>query len=88
MSGTVKLEADTLYQVRLEYFQHDSTASAQLSWSSASQTKEVVPSSCLFFTDVAPTFDGLNLNDGLWYNVEEVSMAVWLASRSGSERHR
>src|SRR5262249_24481564 len=62
-SGTVKLQADKLYQVRLEYFNRTSTgASAHLSWSSASQAKQVVPSSRLFFTDVSPTFSGLNIH--------------------------
>ena len=66
-SGTLELEADELYQLRLEYYQNDLRATAQLSWSSASQAKEIVPSSRLFFTNVAPTSTGLNLHDALWY---------------------
>lgn len=76
-NGTVRLEADKLYQVKVEYFQQGGAASAQLSWSSTSQAKEIVPSSRLFFTDVAPTFNGLNIHEGLWYNVDEVSDGLY-----------
>jgi hypothetical protein len=67
-SGTIKLEADKLYPVRLEYYQNDSAATAQMSWSSTSQAKEIVPTSRLFYTDVTPTSPGqLNIHEGLWY---------------------
>ncbi len=66
-SGTLKLEADKLYQITVEYYEHGTDASAQLSWSSASQAKEIVPSSRLFFTDTSAAFPGTNIHEGLWY---------------------
>ena len=40
--ATVALEADRAYDVRMEYFQGTSGASARLSWQSASQAREVI----------------------------------------------
>ncbi len=54
--GTITLEAGKKYDIRLEYFENTGTASAQLSWSSQSQSKEIVPRSQLFSgTTIAPT---------------------------------
>ncbi len=46
--GTITLEAGKKYDIRLEYFENTGKASAQLSWSSPSQSKEIVPQSQLF----------------------------------------
>lgn len=66
-TGTVALDADKLYQIVVEYCEHDTDATAQLSWSSASQAMEIVPSSRLFYTDTSPVFAGTNLHEGLRY---------------------
>lgn len=42
-SGTIALTAGTEYDIRLEYFQSTAQGSLRLSWSSASQAKEVIP---------------------------------------------
>ncbi|MFK8112482.1 MAG: carbohydrate-binding domain-containing protein [Rubripirellula sp.] len=42
-TGTITLEADQLYDIRLEYFENGGNAVIGLEWSSASQTLEVVP---------------------------------------------
>jgi glucose/arabinose dehydrogenase len=47
-SGTIPLVAGHAYDVRMEYYDQNGPAMAQLRWSSASQVKEVVPTSRLF----------------------------------------
>ena len=46
-SGTITLSATQKYSVRLEYFELTGQAVAKLSWSSASQPKELIPASQL-----------------------------------------
>jgi hypothetical protein len=56
--GTITLEAGKKYDIRVEYFEGFSLANAQLSWSSPSQTKEIIPKSQLFsevLTTTTPT---------------------------------
>jgi hypothetical protein len=48
VTGTLFLEAGRKYDIRMEYFDSAADASAKLSWSSASQAKEIVPASVLF----------------------------------------
>jgi len=66
-SGTIKLEANKLYQVKMEFYHHTGESTTVFSWSSASQAKEMVPTGRMFYTDTSPTFTGLNLHDGLWF---------------------
>ena len=47
-SGTISLVAGELYDIRLEYFEHGGGALAELSWSSASTSKEIVPQAQLY----------------------------------------
>ena len=47
-SGKITLEANEKYDIRLDYYEFDQGAQAHLSWSSASQSKQVIPSSRLF----------------------------------------
>lgn len=47
-SGTVTLTAGQKYDVRLEYYDNTGGAVAKLSWSHASQAKQIVPASRLF----------------------------------------
>ena len=46
-SGTITLQADQAYDIRMEYFEAGGAASARLLWSSPSQAKEVIPTSRL-----------------------------------------
>ncbi len=46
--GTIALQAGTLYDIRVDYFEGTGNAQIELSWSSASQPLEVVPSSSLY----------------------------------------
>jgi hypothetical protein len=47
-SATIALQADQLYDIRMEYFDNTGGAVAKLEWSSARQAREVVPASRLF----------------------------------------
>ncbi|HEX8932509.1 MAG TPA: PA14 domain-containing protein, partial [Patescibacteria group bacterium] len=47
-SGTISLLAGHTYPIKMEYYQHLGKASAQLSWSSASQLKQIIPQSQLY----------------------------------------
>ncbi|MEM7553097.1 MAG: PA14 domain-containing protein [Cyanobacteria bacterium P01_A01_bin.84] len=47
-SGSIDLEAGQRYNIRIEYYENRGLASAELEWSSATQTREVVPSSQLY----------------------------------------
>jgi hypothetical protein len=66
-TGTIALEAGKWYPIRLEYNSTSCDASADLSWSSASRTKEIIPPSRLKFVDVRPSVNGTDLGDGLVY---------------------
>ena len=46
-SGTIALTAGQKYSIQLQYFQNTGGAVAQLSWSSSSQGKQIIPSSQL-----------------------------------------
>ncbi|MBA2244474.1 MAG: hypothetical protein H0W11_05935 [Gemmatimonadetes bacterium] len=46
--GTIALNAGQKYALRMEYFENFSAATAQLRWQSASQAKEIIPSSAFF----------------------------------------
>jgi len=47
-SGTIALTAGTKYNIKMEYFDNTGDATAQLSWSSASQAKQVIPQARLY----------------------------------------
>lgn len=53
-TGTITLVGGQLYDIRLEYFEGNSMATAKLSWSSLSQPKEIVPQSQLYSNTVVP----------------------------------
>jgi hypothetical protein len=47
-SGTISLAAGQQYTITMEYFENTGGAVAQLSWSSASQPKQIIPQSQLY----------------------------------------
>jgi hypothetical protein len=47
-SGKIRLEAGQRYDIRLEYFDNTGNAVSKLEWSSASQSREVIPQSQLY----------------------------------------
>lgn len=54
-SGTITLSAGQRYSIVMEFFENDSGASAKLEWQSASQAREVVPSTRLYPVDLTPS---------------------------------
>ena len=50
-SGTIALNANQKYDIVLEYFENTVTASAQLSWASANQAKQIIPQTQLYPAD-------------------------------------
>ncbi len=53
-SGTIALVANQKYDIVLEYYENGGSAVAQLSWSSSSQAKQIIPSNRLFPVPAAP----------------------------------
>ncbi|MDC0834228.1 PA14 domain-containing protein [Geitlerinema sp. CS-897] len=47
-TGTIALEAGQHYNIKLEYFENQGGATAQLLWSSSSQARQVIPQSQLY----------------------------------------
>ncbi|QKQ75896.1 PA14 domain-containing protein [Nostoc sp. TCL240-02] len=54
-SGSIALVAGQKYDIKLEYFENTVNAVSKLSWSSASQTKEIIPQSQLYSTPLQTT---------------------------------
>lgn len=68
-SGTIALASGTAYDIKLEYKEGSGAAVAQLSWSSTSQTKEIVPQSQLTAGTSTPALisaDFENENSTCW----------------------
>jgi len=76
-SGDIKLQADTLYPITVEYYERTGDATAQLSWSSASQSKQTVPSSRLFYVDTSTPISGTNLHEGLRRDADTVADGLY-----------
>jgi hypothetical protein len=47
-SGTIALQAGQKYDILIEYYENTSVASAQLSWSSVHQARQVIPMTQLY----------------------------------------
>ena len=47
-TGSIALNAGEKYDLRMDYYENGGAASAELSWSSASQAKEIIPSTQLY----------------------------------------
>lgn len=46
--GTIDLQAGQQYEIRMEYYENKGKSVAQLAWSSASQSEEIIPQSQLY----------------------------------------
>ena len=57
--GTIALTQGQKYDIRMEYFDGEGAASAQLLWSSSSQAKQVIPQSSLFSSSASNAAPGL-----------------------------
>ncbi len=84
-SATIALSANTLYSIRVEYLENSGWADVYLSWSSASQAKQIVPATALFTVAPTPTpvpGTGTGLT-GSYYNGRDFSALV--ATRNDSQ---
>ena len=64
-SGTIALNASVKYDIKLEYYERTGDASVQLSWSSPTTPKQVIPETQLFLPTQAPSVNGLT---GYYYD--------------------
>ncbi len=65
-SNTITLAADQIYDIKLEYYENTGGAASRLSWSSASQVKEVIPQSQLYGPNLAlPTANLIPLTNSV-----------------------
>ncbi|MBC1281364.1 hypothetical protein GNF10_36955, partial [Nostoc sp. UCD121] len=53
-TGSIALVAGQKYDIKLEYFENTVTAVSKLAWSSATQTKEIIPQSQLYSQSNVP----------------------------------
>lgn len=73
-SGAITLIGNRKYNVRMDYYENGGGAAAQLSWSSASQAKEIIPQAQLFASTNRPPvwtsnpFSKPNANAGQLYS--------------------
>jgi glucose/arabinose dehydrogenase len=82
VAGTIALVAGQKYDIRLEYFENGYDAVAQLSWSSASQVKQIIPQTQLY--TVNPGTIGLAQNL-FTVNENDASVAVTVVRTGGSD---
>ncbi|MBS1563972.1 MAG: T9SS type A sorting domain-containing protein, partial [Bacteroidetes bacterium] len=74
-SGSISLAGGQKYNIVVEYYEHGGGAVAQLSWSSASTPKAIIPQSRLY--PVSLTGNGTGLK-GEYYNSNDLSGAIVL----------
>ncbi len=60
-SGTIELQAGVRYPIVVEHYDTTGTAKAVLSWSSANQTKQVIPQTRLFANSAPQILDPLSV---------------------------
>jgi hypothetical protein len=71
-TGTISLNAGTVYPIRLEYY-NTATSNISLQWSSSSQALQVIPSTSLYPGNAPNTSNGVSLMDGLQFNTSLIS---------------
>ncbi len=72
-SGTISLTAGVKYDIRLEYYEKTGGAVAKLSWSSISQTKQIIPQSQLYSNS---TGNGTGLKAEYYNTIDLTGTAV------------
>jgi len=76
-SGSIALNANQLYDIEMQYYQADANALVQLSWSSPSQAKQIIPQGRLFKAYIAG-----DLNRDFLVNFTDLDMFAdqWLTN--------
>jgi RHS repeat-associated protein len=77
-SGQISLTAGQRYNITMEFYENGGGAVAKLSWSSASQAKEIVPQSQLY-----PPTSG-NVADFQWLVTDQVGTPRMVLDKSGA----
>jgi glucose/arabinose dehydrogenase len=67
-TGTIALQAGVLYDIEMEYYENTGLASAELSWRSARQSQEIIPSSQLYAADPPVVAPGTRLQAETLYS--------------------
>jgi GH43 family beta-xylosidase len=79
-SGKITLEAGQKYDIRLDYYEFDQSSQAKLSWSSASQAKQVIPSARTFASPAgldATYFDNQNFTGKTVSTIDSAVDFTW-----------
>jgi RHS repeat-associated protein len=77
-SGQISLTAGQRYNITMEFYENGGGALAKLSWSSASQAKEIIPQSQLY----APTSN--NVADFQWLVTDQMGTPRMVIDKSGA----
>ena len=84
-NGTVTLVAGQRYDLQLEYYQGGGGATSQLSWSSASQTKQIIPQAQLYSSSAVVAASSTIALASNTYTVDEGGGAASIAvTRTGN----
>ncbi|MBD2682246.1 MULTISPECIES: PA14 domain-containing protein [Nostoc] len=75
-SGSIALVAGQKYDIKLEYFDNAYSAVSQLSWSSNSQAKEIIPQSQLYSQVSAPVNNGNGLKGEYFDNADFTNLKL------------
>ncbi|MEH2196608.1 MAG: PA14 domain-containing protein [Nostoc sp.] len=75
-SGAIALVAGQKYDIKLEYYENTYTAISQLSWSSNSQTKEIIPQSQLYSQADTVASNGNGLKAEYYDNIDFTNLKV------------
>ncbi|MEJ6480734.1 PA14 domain-containing protein [Nostoc punctiforme UO1] len=75
--GSIALVAGQKYDIKLEYFENTVTAVSKLAWSSANQTKEIIPQSQLYSQSAGPAIgNGNGLKAEYYDNIDFTNLKV------------
>ncbi|ACC81877.1 PA14 domain-containing protein [Nostoc punctiforme] len=75
--GSIALVAGQKYDIKLEYFENTVTAVSKLAWSSATQTKEIIPQSQLYSQSAGPAIgNGNGLKAEYYDNIDFTNLKV------------
>ncbi|MBC1241780.1 PA14 domain-containing protein [Nostoc sp. 2RC] len=74
--GSVALVAGQKYDIKLEYFDNTYSALSQLSWSSTSQAKEIIPQSQLYSQASTPVSNGNGLQGEYFDNADFTNLKL------------
>ncbi|MBX9255631.1 hypothetical protein H1Q63_17115, partial [Desmonostoc muscorum CCALA 125] len=75
-TGSIALVAGQKYDIKLEYYENKYDAVSQLSWSSTSQTKEIIPQSQLYSQVNPPASNGNGLKAEYYDNINFTNLKV------------